>query len=120
MSSAERLLGLGALAAANLLYLLPLLVAAKRDVPQLRRIVLLNVLLGWTVVGWLYCLWLALRPARRAAPTSPGPRRPGWQDPSLQDRAPGWLTELPAHERTWRALPRDTAPLPLDPDAEQP
>ena len=111
----DRLLGVLALVGAALLYLLPLLVGAHRDAPHLRRLVLVNVLLGWTVAGWLYCLVLAVRRPRR----QPVPRAPAWRDPSLQDRPPAWLSELPAADRRWRSLPRDTAAFPLDRDPEQ-
>ena len=112
----DHLLGGAALVAAALLYLLPLLVGAHRDVPPLRRLVLVNVLLGWTVLGWLYCLALAVR---RPRPRPATPRASAWRDPSLQDRPPAWLSELPAADRRWRSLPRDTAAMPLDRDPEQ-
>ena len=111
----DRVVGLAAVVAALLLYLLPLLLAAKRDAPQLRRVVLVDVLLGWTVVGWLYYLALACRRAQLPAPARLASR---WRDPSLQDRPPAWLIELPG-QRAWHALPRDTAPLPLNTDPEQ-
>lgn len=113
--TADRVVGLAALIAALLVYLLPSLFAAHRDAPQLRRVVLVDVLLGWTVVGWLYCLIRARRRLQVAAPADPLGR---WHDPSLQDRPPAWLSELPG-QRAWHALPRDTAPLPLDTDPEQ-
>ena len=113
--SLDRLLGVLTLVAAALLYLLPLLVGAHRDAPQLRRLVLVNVLLGWTAVAWLYCLVLAARRPRR----QPLPMPPAWRDPSLQDRPPAWLSELPATDRGWRSLPPDTAAFPLDRDPEQ-
>ena len=114
--SAERLLEVAALLAANLLYLLPVLLVAERNAPDLRRVVLVDVLLGWTVAGWLYCLWLALRQPALAARA----RQADWRDPSLQDLAPAWSNELPGRDRPWQALSRDSTPLLLPPDAEQP
>ena len=37
-------------------YLLPSLLAVLRRAPHLGTILMVNVLLGWTVVGWLYSL----------------------------------------------------------------
>lgn len=109
----DRALGVLALVLAALLYLLPLLLAAAADVPRLRRVVLLNVWLGWTVVVWAYCLVLALSKPARSPRTS-------WSDPSLQDRVPDWLNELPLGRRPWRSLPRDTGALPLGVEQDQP
>lgn len=104
--SADRAAGVAALLLAALLYLTPLIVAAAGDAPALRRIVLLNVWLGWTVVGWAYCLVLARR-------KPPAPARRSWTDPSLGDRSPAWLAELPMPARPWASLPRDTVALPM-------
>ncbi|HZT89536.1 MAG TPA: superinfection immunity protein [Stellaceae bacterium] len=43
------------------LYMLPTVVAAARDHPRRRAIGLLNILLGWTLIGWIALfLWAAL------------------------------------------------------------
>lgn len=43
------------------LYMLPSLIASARDHPRRRAIVLLNILFGWTLIGWvLLFLWAAL------------------------------------------------------------
>lgn len=39
-----------------LLYLLPAIVAAKRNHHQFGAITLLNILLGWTTIGWIVAL----------------------------------------------------------------
>lgn len=112
LPSAELVLGAAALAVGGLLYVTPLLVAASRDVVGLPRLVHLNVFLGWTGVVWVYCLLAALRRSARrkaAATTSSSTPRP-----PLQDRMPDWVRDLPPTERTWRSLPRDTAPLLID------
>lgn len=50
-----------------LLYLLPAFVAGWRDHHNLVAIVVLNILLGWTVIGWILALvWSC---------TSPPPQR---------------------------------------------
>lgn len=76
-------------AASVALYLLPALIAWARRLPALTTVVPLNVLAGWTVIGWAIALAIALAPARRrAAPgerTAPqsAPPRPsaGWAGP---------------------------------------
>jgi Superinfection immunity protein len=51
------------------LYLAPFVVAARHDHERLGWILAVNLLLGWTGIGWL----LALRWARRPAPPAPEP-----------------------------------------------
>lgn len=46
--------------AAAAVYYIPTYVAADRDHPSLVEILLLNLLLGWTVVGWFGALWWAM------------------------------------------------------------
>lgn len=48
--------GLAVLILGALLYFLPCIVASRRQVANISGIVLLNVLLGWTVLGWLGAL----------------------------------------------------------------
>jgi Superinfection immunity protein len=43
------------------LYLLPVLLAWVRHVPDLGAIAVINILLGWTLAGWVIALALALR-----------------------------------------------------------
>ena len=43
------------------LYLLPTILAVRRRVPGVLWIALINVLLGWLVVGWVVALVLVLR-----------------------------------------------------------
>lgn len=62
------------------LYVLPALVALWRNHHQTMAIVVLNMLLGWTVIGWVAALvWAATRVDRSnasaAAPGTP-PRTP--------------------------------------------
>ena len=50
------------------LYLLPVLVAWLRHVPDIMAIAVINVLLGWTLLGWVIALALALRSVIPAVP----------------------------------------------------
>jgi hypothetical protein len=48
------------------LYFLPLIVAKTRDHRQVLAIGVLNVLAGWTLVGWVVALvWACIKPAPR-------------------------------------------------------
>lgn len=47
------LLGITFLIIVGFVYFLPTIIANNRRPPNFYSIVLLNVLLGWTIVGWL-------------------------------------------------------------------
>jgi hypothetical protein len=51
------------------LYLAPFMVAARNDHERIGGVLAVNLLLGWTGIGWL----VALRWARRPAPPPPEP-----------------------------------------------
>lgn len=53
-----------------LIYLLPTLVAWRRKSPNLFTIFLVNLLAGWTVIGWLLPLWWAFKREKFKAHTS--------------------------------------------------
>jgi hypothetical protein len=95
------------------IYLLPLLLAWLRSVPDLRLIALINILLGWTVAGWVVAMALALRSAEPPGPaTRPGQHPPPSPLPPGAERA-GWPAQtgrLPA-----AAPPLDLPRLPEDP-----
>src|SRR5216683_1353625 len=55
-------------AASVLLYLLPVLLGWARHVPDIGAVAVINILLGWTLVGWALALALALRTVNRATP----------------------------------------------------
>lgn len=46
------------------IYLTPLLIAYKRAHHQIGAIAVINVLLGWTVVGWIVALAMSLSAVR--------------------------------------------------------
>ena len=58
----DDLIGLSLWAIALGLYLLPTLVARLHEHRQLHAVAALNLLLGWTLVGWIGALVLALKP----------------------------------------------------------
>ena len=76
------------------LYLLPVLIGWIRRVPGIGSVAVINVLLGWTLLGWVAALAMALRSSHRAPPAVqvvqyfPQPRpwpgqqaRAGWAGP---------------------------------------
>ena len=58
----------GVAAASAAFYLLPVLVGWARHVPDLGALAVIDVLLGWTLVGWVVALAMALRSAAPAGP----------------------------------------------------
>lgn len=62
------LLGLTALTA---MYFLPAAIAVLRNVPDVGSVVVVNLFFGWTFVGWVVALALAVRSAPR--PSAPPP-----------------------------------------------
>jgi Superinfection immunity protein len=52
---------------AALIYLLPTLIAYGRDIPQRQLITLVNVVFGWTLVGWIVAsIWAMSAPPAEA------------------------------------------------------
>jgi Superinfection immunity protein len=44
-----------------LIYMLPTLIAYARDIPQRMTVTVVNIVLGWTLIGWfLTFLWASL------------------------------------------------------------
>jgi len=52
-------------------YLLPSLIAAGRKVPNLGSVLVINIFLGWTFVGWIVALAMAARSVPRVQPLPP-------------------------------------------------
>lgn len=104
---------LGALVLVSLsvaLYLVPVMVAVARHAPDIGAIAVINVLLGWTFVGWVLALALAMRSVDTARPVvqlvqhmpSGGwaeqqGGNPPWQAPlMLPEVPPDEVDEIPA------------------------
>lgn len=58
-------------------YFAPAIVALARHVPNTGSVIVIDVLLGWTIVGWIVALAMACRskPPGYPAPRYPGPGR---------------------------------------------
>jgi hypothetical protein len=50
------------------LYLLPVLIGVARRVPDIGALAAVNILLGWTLIGWAAALAMALRSVHPAEP----------------------------------------------------
>ena len=70
------------------MYLLPILIGAARRVPDLGSVAVINILLGWTLAGWVVALAIALR--------SVTPPVPVMQFVQSQPPAPPAPRQLPA------------------------
>ena len=57
------------------LYFLPTIVALSRRGPNSGSVTLINLLLGWTVIGWLVALAMAVKPKHPQLPDLPRPPR---------------------------------------------
>ena len=59
-------------------YLAPTLIGWRRRVPHLGSVAVINLMLGWTLIGWAIALAMAARsvPPRDGAARRPGPRAP--------------------------------------------
>jgi hypothetical protein len=57
--------GIIALAVILVAYLLPLIVGALRQHPQIGPIAIVNILMGWTLVGWVVALAWAVSSIER-------------------------------------------------------
>lgn len=57
---------MGTILAATFLYFLPTIVAIARDADNKLSIFMLNLLLGWTFIGWVIALYQGLKAPQRA------------------------------------------------------
>jgi hypothetical protein len=70
------------------LYLLPVMIGRAREAPDIGAIAVINILLGWTLVGWVIALAMAMRSPAPRGPALP-PSRPGSPPPLLLPPRPG-------------------------------
>lgn len=69
-------IALGVLAAIAL-YWLPSIVGKRRNVANMTSVVVVNLLLGWTFIGWCVALAMAVRDEKRGGHAAP--RRHHWE-----------------------------------------
>ena len=70
--------------ATTALYLLPVLIGCARRIPGIGAVAVIDILLGWTLIGWVAALAMALRPVTPLGPAvqvvqnfPPSPPPPG-------------------------------------------
>lgn len=81
--------GLVPLAVLVAVYFLPAFIASRRKVPHSGSVVVMNVFLGWTLIGWIVALAMACRdPRPHTAATPP------WMPPAGKHAGPAG-PELP-------------------------
>ena len=81
----------GAVLAAAI-YFLPFIIGETRNVPHIGSIFVVNLFFGWSVIGWVIALDMAMR--TKAPPVTPVPVPPpagqpaaGWLNPGLWRRS---------------------------------
>lgn len=94
--------------ASAVLYLLPVLIGWVRRVPHIGSIAAINVLLGWTLIGWVTALAIALRSVREAGAAV-----------QIVQNLPASPAAVPPEDRAWAGRPgpypyRDGTPPPLE------
>jgi len=85
------------------LYLVPVIVAVARHAPDIGAIAVINILLGWTFVGWVLALALAMRSVNPPGPTVQ----------LVQNMPRGDWAELTSGNQPWQA-PQLMLPPPAD------
>jgi hypothetical protein len=131
--------GIVTLVIVAVLYFVPALVAWSRKVPNVGSVVVINLLLGWTIVGWVVALAMAARsvpvttsspaggkrPQARPEPGAPWPGSapvrecPYCKEPMRRDASvcPHCRRESPAsvmHEGRWRTKDENGSDVWLD------
>jgi hypothetical protein len=86
------------------LYLLPVIVGVIRRVPDIGAVAVVNIALGWTLVGWVAALAMALR---SAAP-------PAAAVQVFQSFPPPGPAPAPVPGGGWDVPPRPGVPPPLE------
>jgi hypothetical protein len=60
-------------------YFLPTIVAVVRKVPNIGSVIVINLFLGWTLIGWVVALAMAAR--SNTPPTQVNVQQQQWQPP---------------------------------------
>src|SRR3989338_3594787 len=101
------LLGLAFIIGLILLYFLPAIIAGRRRNPDEKQIMILNVFLGWTFVGWVIALiWAYKEPPKKKKKNSPA-----WKQREFFDNNLSALLLSGYHEIYWRGKPEAQATM---------
>lgn len=89
------------------IYFFPSLTAAGRHVPNVGSVVVINLFLGWTLIGWVIALAMAYRdPKPRPVPALPAAEEYVKEHHIAGYRVPDWLGTL-VHGRGTRTAAAD-------------
>ena len=77
------LIGLGIIA-----YSVPTIVVLARKAPNVTPVVLVTIFLGWTLIGWVVALVMAMRPKQQTQPYPPYQSPPTQAPPPPYERPP--------------------------------
>src|SRR3954468_16516921 len=75
-----------ALLVVGFVYFLPSIVGRSRGVTNLGSVFVLNLFLGWTLIGWVVALAMAARTVQPKPPVLPTPSLPAKADTSSRER----------------------------------
>lgn len=121
MTALILILWLLAIAAGIFMYFLPTIIASRRKVANMTGVTLVNVLTGWTFLGWLAALIMACVLPRRMPGMYPPQRMmtgpyPQIPPPRPDNRGPGSWNRAPYPQTGWPPASNRPAYPPL-PDA---
>jgi len=74
-------LGFIIIAASMAAYWVPTIVVLARHAPNTGQVIVVNLLLGWTVIGWIVALVMALKPKPQPYPPYPPQYGPPYGPP---------------------------------------
>jgi len=98
------------------LYLLPCLIGCARRAPDIGAIAVINILLGWTFIGWVVALAMAFRSVPPSPPPPPAATA-GWSQhfgpPAPRPGSPPPLSISPRRPRDQEDIgyPHHSGPL---------
>lgn len=90
------------------LYFVPTIVAAIRHVPNVGSVIVINTLLGWSIIGWIIALAMAARSSPQPVavhqynhPISPPTQQPAQAPAKPAGPPPGWYNDPSGAVRWW-------------------
>jgi hypothetical protein len=78
-SASAQILFIIGVAAAVAAYWLPVVIASRRHVRDLGTVIVVNLFAGWTLIGWVIALALAVRDVPPAAEKAPAGKWPWYR-----------------------------------------
>jgi len=89
-------------------YFLPTIIATKRDHHQAGAITIINIFLGWTILGWVICLAWSCSAVKKTAAAQINPKQVYIPDPNeirWKKFAEDYTqSDLKTQRQTWKQL----------------